>query len=378
MRMKWTAGFAAGLLLPAIYAGAGQAPVSAGPSERDERWKQDLQVLRNALSPRGISVDLKDLKRPVTLAAHGQKDFVKLYPNFDPDMEALEADFPKLDDSEIVLRLMKIMAGANVNHNAVQPSTSMGFYLRLPLQFGWYPDGLAIVAAPSDVPQALGTHVLKIGDQNPEEVLAELAPYVSHENDASLKESAVGFLRLQAMLKHLGLLNAQNQVVLTLQKPGGEPFRLALQPGIPKTALVGVIEALHVRPSLARTRPDEYYWQRYLEDSQTLYIQYNRCANDSVLPFHRFANDVLAAADGHPVTRVVIDLRFNGGGDSRVIAPLRYGLEQRLGKLGGIYVLVGIPAPCPPPCRMPPSCKASYMPSWLGNPPAARRVPTTR
>jgi C-terminal processing protease CtpA/Prc len=114
-----------------------------------------------------------------------------------------------------------------------------------------------------------------------------------------------------------------------------------LQPGNPRTPLVGVIEALHVKPSLARTRPNDYYWQRYLEDSQTLYIQYNRCANDPVLPFHRFATDVMAEADRHPGVRVIVDLRYNAGGDSKVFLPLKAGLEQRHEKLGHIYVLIG-------------------------------------
>jgi C-terminal processing protease CtpA/Prc len=151
----------------------------------------------------------------------------------------------------------------------------------------------------------------------------------------------MGPLRVQAILKHLGLLNAQNQVALTLRKPGGQPFQLLLQPGNPKVPLVGVIDTLHVKPSLARTRPNDYYWQRYLEDSQTLYIQYNRCANDPILPFRRFVSDVMDEADRHPGARVVLDLRYNAGGDSKVIAPLKAGLEQRFEKLGHIYVLIG-------------------------------------
>jgi hypothetical protein len=37
----------------------------------------------------------------------------------------------------------------------------------------------------------------------------------------------------------------------------------------------------------------------------------------------------------------VIDLRQNGGGDSRVIGPLKSGLAARLKAIGHVYVLIG-------------------------------------
>ena len=59
-----------------------------------------------------------------------------------------------------------------------------------------------------------------------------------------------------------------------------------------------------------------------MSDAKTLYVQYNRCANDPAKPFADFARELFAFADAHPVDRVVVDLRYNGGGNSRVIAPL--------------------------------------------------------
>jgi hypothetical protein len=330
-----------GLLVAVLSAlmGAVMGAAQTPGSERDAAWEDDFRVLSKALSPRGPAADFKRVISP--LGQRGQKDFSKLYPNFEVDILSLQTDLPKLEDSEIVLRLMKIIASANVAHNTVQPPMGMGFYARLPLQFAWYPDGMVVSAASREYAQALGTHVVKIGDKTPEEVLAGIAPYVPHENDAELKEDGMSLLRPQAILKHLGLLNAEGKTVLTLRKPGGNPFQLAVLPGNPKAITVAAADTLHLRPSLAQSRPGEFYWQRYLDDSKTLYVQYNRCANDPKLPFHRFVNDLIAEADLHEGARVVLDLRFNAGGDSRVILPLRTALEQRLSKLGQIYVLIG-------------------------------------
>ena len=128
---------------------------------------------------------------------------------------------------------------------------------------------------------------------------------------------------------------------MTLEKPDGAPFTLSVAPADPRVKTETVAEGLHVAPPLFLGHPGEYYWYQYLSDSQTLYIQYNACANDPKLRFSDFAKQALAEADAHPVKRVVIDLRGNGGGDSRVIGPLKSGLAARLQAIGHVYVLIG-------------------------------------
>jgi len=104
---------------------------------------------------------------------------------------------------------------------------------------------------------------------------------------------------------------------------------------------ISIYEGLHVPIPLYRKRLDSYYWYEYLEDSQALYIQYNRCANDPKLVFAEFAQDLFAFADSHPVKRVVVDLRLNPGGNSEVVRPLMSGLKTRKGLQSNVYVLIG-------------------------------------
>ncbi|MCA9285651.1 MAG: hypothetical protein KDA22_10570, partial [Phycisphaerales bacterium] len=56
-----------------------------------------------------------------------------------------------------------------------------------------------------------------------------------------------------------------------------------------------------------------------------------------------FASDVLARLDQGDLDRVVIDLRFNGGGNSALLAPLVEGLaaRERWGTPGATMVLIG-------------------------------------
>jgi hypothetical protein len=150
--------------------------------------------------------------------------------------------------------------------------------------------GLPVLASSTGYEAALRTRVLKIGEKTPEQLLPELAAYIPHENDVWLREN---------------------------------------------------MEAHNVPAPLFRSHPKQDYWHQYLEETGTLFIQYNVCANDPKQRFSEFAAAVLADADTHTVKPVVIDLRENGGGDSRVIRPLMSGLVKRLGKVGPFYVLIG-------------------------------------
>src|SRR5262249_46992076 len=135
------------------------------------------------------------------IATRGQKDFAKLYPKFDAEMESIQSDLPKIPDSEVVLRLRRLIASANVAHNDLA-TNSYGFFLRLPLTVYWFRDGLAVISAAPEYSSALGSRVVKISTMTPEQLLPMIAPYISHENEITLKEAVPRFITTRAMLEH--------------------------------------------------------------------------------------------------------------------------------------------------------------------------------
>jgi hypothetical protein len=210
----------------------------------------------------------------------------------------------------------------------------MGFAMRLPLGFGWLDDGLAVIAASSDYSGALGARVLDIGGRTPQQLLTALEPYISFENDFEKRTNFPDLIEAQGVLKHQGLVGPDRAVPITFQKPGGEPFTVPVAPALGNVRKFGLYEGLKIASPLRNTHPGSAYWHEYLADSGTLYIQYNQCENDPKYPFADFARQALADA-------VAIDLLYNAGGNSRVIAPLASGLAARLKSVGKVYVLVG-------------------------------------
>ena len=268
-------------------------------------------------------------------------DFAKVYSaeSFNAEIQSLMADIPKLSDTDITFRLMRLVATPNIGHTTVAFPTNFGFFRRLPLTLYWYADGLGIASAAPEYADAIGARVLKIGAQTPEDVLAALSPYIPHENDVWLRELAPRYMVTLAVVQHLNLAETDGSVTLTLGKPDRARFTMSVAVGDPRVVQTSLVEALHLQPPLFEVGPAaQYYSFRYLTDSKTLYIQYNRCDNDPNLPFRDFVSKVFAQADEEKPKKVIVDLRRNSGGNSQVIRPLKSELESR--RLP-VYVLIG-------------------------------------
>ena len=267
----------------------------------------------------------------------GQKDFPKLYQRdgFFASIRGLEERLGTIPDSEVALELMRIVAAGRIAHTHVQIPNTMGFFRKLPVTLYWYPDGLAVIKAAPEYGDAIGARVISIGSMTPDQILAAVSPYVSHENDVWLRETAPDLVVRLAMLQHLKLLDSNGRVEFTLAKPGGARFTISIAMTDPRTAQAGMAAPV----PMYRSRQGTYYWYQVLEDSRTVYIQYNRCEEDPQLPFAKFAADVVNAIDSRKAERVVVDLRQNSGGNSAVLDPLKRALIQR--PMLRVFVLVG-------------------------------------
>jgi len=262
---------------------------------------------------------------------------------FEQQVADIKNSVPRLTDQEILLRLSRVMAGLGVDHAWVEaPGVGPMALHRYPLEFHWFSDALVVVAAAPVYQDALGARVLKIGGMTPEQIELSVAPYVPHENGAWLRARAPHFMTIAELLQSMGIARADQRVQLTLAKSGGKPFTLWVSPAPPGSTMVTVEQALHIPPPLYASRQDNY-WYRYLPESKTLFIEYNSCASDPKNPFPDFAKALFAFADSHSVARIVVDLRFNAGGDSDIGDPLVAGIRSRpaLNAKGRFYVLIG-------------------------------------
>lgn len=302
-----------------------QAPTE--PAARIARWNEDLDFFSALVQGRGI---------PGNRRMPGQKNFRKLYPHFVEDLEALRSQVPDLNDGTISWRLARLWSGPNIAHNSLVPGDSM--YLAIGVQ--WLAEGPVVAYATSDYRSLLGAPLLRIGGLDAGEFLERLSPYVAYETEGWRRVIAEVAMTRRALLRDLQLVQ-EDKVLLTVDTPWGarEVEVGFVTRGTPQ---IGLREAFGLPVPVAASQPDQqYYWRRYLPEARTLYIQYSRCADDPALSFKDFAAQVGEEIDARRPARVVVDLRFNGGGNNRIVTPLIKELAARRTLTGRPVVLIG-------------------------------------
>jgi hypothetical protein len=95
------------------------------------------------------------------------------------------------------------------------------------------------------------------------------------------------------------------------------------------------------RAPLYLRKPDVHYWFEYLASRRILYFQYNRSEEMTDGPsIEDFGRELIAAAGRSDVETLVVDLRFNTGGNSNLATPIMEGLRDRTAKKK-IFVITG-------------------------------------
>jgi len=234
---------------------------------------------------------------------------------FNQAVEDLEQSLPTLSRSERIVEFARLVAMIGDAHTHIWLGQSNMRFHTYPLRFRWFEDGIYLVAATSEYSHLVGAKLVKLGETTLEEVVDQLSSVVSHENRFGAREACCQYLTIPEVLAALGLVPGNLLGSFTFEREKGETIQVEVPPVAYAPQLAGPPGPLFTQ------LPDSDYWVTHLSDSGTLYIRYRRCRdrqgfNREVLyPMRRVFST-------ESVDRVVIDLRANEGGDSRIILPL--------------------------------------------------------
>lgn len=106
---------------------------------------------------------------------------------------------------------------------------------------------------------------------------------------------------------------------------------------------IGLPETLAQPVPLYLKNRNASYWFEHLPESRVVYCQYNRVLNAPGETLHEFAKRLFQFINDHEVDELVIDLRWNNGGNTALNEPFLHGVIgcTKVNQHGKLFVIIG-------------------------------------
>jgi hypothetical protein len=260
--------------------------------------------------------------------------------------------------AEYLLALARIAAFADNAHDVFGGGDDSWWPdTRLPLRLVWFPDGLLIARAAPEQASLLGARITRVEDLAPDDLLERLHA-VCGGTAAFRRWNALWVLSNGELLHALGYARSPDKLRLELELRDGrkQQLELAYVPatgmpaGLRPTRLLSMVlsaeeaardwrvPATPGSMPLYLQQPDTLYRAQRLPELEALYVQLRSNMDEQGQDFAAFLKSTLAGARASPPRNLVLDLRFDVGGDISVSREFLRDLVRLV--RGHIYVLV--------------------------------------
>jgi hypothetical protein len=337
------------------------------------------------LHPMLRAVPEPEFAAPASLAEANQQDleYLRLYGRFtrsfgpealaalDAAIDDLAANAASLDAAALEMGISRAVALADDAHSNVQGA---GFGLSLnsvPLRLARFAEGVFVISADPALTNLVGNRVAEVEGLAPEDLTKALAPFVGGP-ESFRRERALQFMVSPASLHAAGLAAAPDALRLVVEAEDGTKVERSIaavstpangpvlaDPGenglrerfSPHRALSPVRAAwdprpwVHVldgagEPPLYLAQPDTYYWNAPLPEMKALFVQINAVRDQGgEATLEAFLEETVAEVGSLGVQNVIVDLRFNSGGNYEKTVAFTKALPQALPEDGRIFVL---------------------------------------
>jgi hypothetical protein len=268
-------------------------------------------------------------------------------------MFGLELRVDELTDAGFQLELARIQAMIDNGHSNASATRMVQAFDRLPIRSAWMDGELRILRALPEYTHLLGAKITRI---NGEDVQAAMWRFrdAFGGNDQNFLSFAPLLLETPAYLQAVNL--GTDITTLTLENPDGSltDIALAAQPSNPDAGRVYSGELLlpweqetedwvAFQPTttpLYLQHPDNAYWFAALEEYDAVYVALQANLDDdsgeSLSAWvERAEQDIRALSPRY----IILDQRFNGGGDLTQTEPLMVALADIVGPDGRVFLL---------------------------------------
>jgi hypothetical protein len=298
-------------------------------------WKSDLEFLNNELPQRHYNFNELDNSE-----------------DFGNEINQIIKQVEKLTDFEIAVKVQQNIAKLGDSHTNIQLSKYIDKNEILPLHLFWFKDGVFILHTTENYKEILGQKIVAINETPIQTIIDSLSTIVTVDNDAIVKSNIPKLIPLVQLLKYFGFVET-SKTSLTLENDKGETNLVLIQP----TFMDRNNRVMFIPDSLALCYKNErtFFVDYELEKEHLLYFQYNKCWSRENPPpgyrgdlnklpsFNDFQNNIIEKLKDDSIDKLIVDLRFNSGGNSSQGTELieKIATISRINQKGKIYVILG-------------------------------------
>jgi hypothetical protein len=294
-------------------------------AERVDAWREDLAIFARELPRR-----------------HARPFGVLPEERFRAAVLDLDRRIPELDDAAVVIELARLAASIGDGHTGFSlHSPRLGFRVH-PLWLLSFSDGIFVKGAVAPNLEGLNRRVVRIGALSVDEARARVAPLIHRDNAMQLLAQEGAYLTRGEVLVAIGAAeDPERATFVVVDAQGGEHVlesrALAVGEHPPlAVSYSGGGSAPFAERMLGEGRP--YAFAR-LEEGRAVYVQYDKCRDAEA--FGTFCDEVFKSVDAQRPDRLIVDLRWNSGGNSSVTDALLRGLDERPWLRGRLLALIG-------------------------------------
>ena len=316
--MKPNASLVTVIFVLAMLAGKAQVPAKALNPVNKAQWAEDIDYFAKKLVDK-----------------HANAFHFTTKEKFYKAIDDLKKDLPDLKDNEVVVRLLQITSGIGDGHTAVHLPSNFKIY---PVAFFWFGKELHVTRATRQYEQLCGKKLVKIDGHSLDEINQKLSSIItSNENDWFVMSVNAQMMSVPDILHTLGIVSSLEKAKFTFSDDENRETETELQP-FSQDGKQQWVSAVKVEP-LFRQRTNENFWFTYLEDINAVYVNF-RGYDDLA----KNTNSLFDYVDEKKATRLIVDLRQNGGGDFKkgrrqLLSPIQK--NTTLNQKGNLFVITG-------------------------------------
>jgi hypothetical protein len=288
------------------------------PALTAEQWQQDLEFFANEITTKH--------RDPFHFISKAE---------FEQAVSDLRQRIPSMKDYEVVAGLQHLAALIGDGHTYLDTS---GLYKRFPLEGFWFGTDLRVIRAAPEYRDTLGARIVSIGSVSIGEVQKRIQQFVPQAENQwhALNSSAQQIMRVELLVAS-GVLPGLGAADFTFEDDSGRRFKMRIRP---VSAGASEFEKVGLEPvPLPFQHPEDSLWFTYLADSKTVYVVFRSYQN-----LEAQSARLWEYVGRHPVRRLIIDMRWNQGGNftkGREYLIYKLIFMPALNRAGNLFVIAG-------------------------------------